>query len=117
MIKLIVAVRKRPDMSAGEFHKYWRTKHAGLVRDNPATSKYVRKYVQSHTIPREYERGEVAYDGTAELWFDTPQDKDAFFSDPDYLRIIRPDESRFADMTQTVFFVTEEELVLDNTTD
>jgi hypothetical protein len=39
----------------------------------------------------------------------------AIRSDPDYLRDVQPDEARFADMSNTVFFVTEEELVLDNT--
>ena len=72
MIKLIVAIRKRPDMSAVDFQEHWRTRHAEVVRNSPATAKYIRKYVQ-------------------------------------------PDESRFADMSKTVFFVTEEELVLDNT--
>ncbi len=115
MIKLIVAVKKRSDLSVEEFHRHWRTEHARLVRENPATRKYVKRYIQCHTMPGEYERGEVAYDGTAELWFDTVEDKDAFFSDPDYLERVRPDESRFADMSQTVFFVTEEEPVLDNT--
>jgi uncharacterized protein (TIGR02118 family) len=116
MIKLIVAVKRRPELSAGEFHKHWRIDHARLVKNNPATLKYVRKYVQCHTMLDEYKRGEVAYDGTAELWFDTVQDKDAFFSDPEYLKNIRPDESRFADLTRTVFFVTEEEAILDNPT-
>jgi uncharacterized protein (TIGR02118 family) len=115
MIKLIVAVRRLPEMSAEEFQDHWRTNHANLVKSNPATLKYVRKYVQCHTMLEEYQQGEVAYDGTAELWFDTVQDKDAFFSDPDYLKSVQPDESRFVDMTQTVFFVTMEEPVLDNT--
>lgn len=60
----------------------------------------------------QYAEGEVAFDGTAELWFDSVADKDAFFSDPDYLRDVQPDEERFADMTRTVFFVTEEESVI-----
>ncbi|HEY9116551.1 MAG TPA: EthD domain-containing protein [Roseivirga sp.] len=115
MIKLIVAIRRRPEMSAEEFQYHWRTNHANLVKNNPATLKYVRKYVQCHTMLTEYHLGEVAYDGTAEIWFDTVQDKDAFFSDPDYLKSVKPDESRFADMTQTVFFVTMEEPILDNT--
>ena len=113
MIKLIVAVKRCPEMSVEEFHEHWRTDHARLVRENPATLKYVRKYIQCHTMFDEYRRGEVAFDGTAELWFDTVEDKDAFFSDPDYLRSVRPDEGRFADMTRTLFFVTEEEPVLD----
>jgi len=115
LIKLIVAVRKRSDMSIEAFQEHWRTRHAELVRNCPATSKYVRKYVQCHTLPDQYADGEVAFDGTAELWFDSIEDRDAFFSDPDYLRDINPDEERFADMTQTVFFVTAEETVVDNT--
>jgi len=54
----------------------------------------------------------VAFDGTAELWFDTVEEKDRFYSDPDYLALVRPDESGFADMAGTVFFVTAEETVL-----
>ena len=115
MIKLIVAIRKRPEMSVDDFQTHWRTRHAKLVRENAATARYIRKYVQCHTMPDQYELGEVAYDGTAELWFDSVEDKDAFFSDPDYLRDIQPDEARFADMTRTVFFVTQEESVLDRT--
>jgi uncharacterized protein (TIGR02118 family) len=115
MIKLIVAVRKRPDMSVEAFQDHWRTHHAELVRNSPATAKYIRKYVQCHTMPAQYEQGEVAFDGTAELWFDNVADMEAFYSDPDYLRDVQPDEARFADMSNTVFFVTEEELVLDHT--
>jgi uncharacterized protein (TIGR02118 family) len=113
VIKLIVAVRKRADMSVEDFQQHWRNNHADLVRNNPATKRYIRKYVQCHTLPDQYELGAVAFDGTAELWFDSADDKDAFFSDPDYLRDIQPDEARFADMTETVFFVTREETVLD----
>jgi hypothetical protein len=71
--------------------------------------------VQCHTLPDEYEQDEVAFDGTAEIWFDCVEDKDAFFNDPDYLKDIQPDEARFADMSRTVFFVTEEIPVLGNT--
>jgi uncharacterized protein (TIGR02118 family) len=115
MIKLIVAVRKRPDMSVEEFQEHWKTRHAELVRNSPATAKYIRKYVQCHTMLDQYEKGEVAFDGTAELWFDSVADMEAFYSDPDYLGDVQPDEPRFADMSKTVFFVTEEEPVLDNT--
>ena len=113
MIKLIVAVRKRPDMSVEAFQDHWAKRHAELVRSCPATTKYVRKYVQCHTLPEEYANGDVAFDGTAELWFDSVADKDAFFNDPDYLRDVNPDEENFADMMQTVFFVTTEATIVD----
>lgn len=111
MIKLIVAIHRLPGMSPEAFHRHWRTQHAELVRSNPATRKYVRRYVQCHTTPSSYLQGDVAFDGTAELWFNDTADRDAFFSDPDYLTHIQPDEGRFADMSRTVFFETEEELV------
>ncbi|MEH6355278.1 MAG: EthD domain-containing protein [Marinobacter sp.] len=46
--------------------------------------------------------------GVAELWFDSVEDNNKFFSNPDYLRDIQPDERRFAEMENTRFFVTEE---------
>ena len=112
MIKLIVGIKRKAGMSPAEFHEHWRTTHAELVRACPASSKYIRKYVQYHTLKQEYLNGDVPFDGTAELWFDNVEDKDRFFSDPDYLETVSPDESRFADMTTTVFFMTEEEPVI-----
>ncbi|HEX5972108.1 MAG TPA: EthD domain-containing protein [Gemmatimonadaceae bacterium] len=109
MIKLIVAVRRNRAMSPAEFHAYWRTTHARKVRALAATRKYVRRYVQAHTLDGEYAGGEPAFDGTAELWFDSVADKDAFYSDPDYLATVRPDEMVFADLAASQFFVTEEE--------
>ncbi len=47
---------------------------------------------------------------------DSGDDKDASFNDPDYLEIIHRNEGLFMDLENTVFFVTEEELVLDNMT-
>jgi uncharacterized protein (TIGR02118 family) len=112
VIKLIVAIRRNPDMTPAEFHAYWRTEHAAKVRSLPACKRYVRRYVQAHTTDAEYENGEPPFDGTAELWFDSVADKDAFYSDPEYLARVQPDERVFADMTRTLFFVTTEETVV-----
>lgn len=112
MIKLIVAVKRNAAMSPQQFHEYWRDEHAGKVKSIPACAKYIRRYVQAHTLDQEYEHGEPAFDGTAELWFDSVADKDAFYSDPDYLAIVAPDERVFADMEQTRFLVTAEESVI-----
>lgn len=111
MIKLIVAIRRNQSMSPAEFHAYWRTIHAEKVRALPATKRYIRRYVQAHTVDAEYAGAEPSYDGTAELWFDSIADKDAFYADAEYLAHVRPDEMVFADMTSTRFFVTREEQV------
>lgn len=116
MIKLIVAIKKRPDLSVAEFQSHWRNQHAALVRNSPASQRYIRKYIQCFTLLSEYDAaGNAAYDGTAELWFDSVEDKEKFFSDPDYIRDIQPDEPRFADMENTRFFVTEEFSVIQET--
>jgi uncharacterized protein (TIGR02118 family) len=108
MIKLIVAVKRRPGMTPEEFQQHWIERHAPLVRGAAATSRYVRRYVQCHTLLEQYAEGEPAFDGTAELWFDSLDDMQAFYSDREYLALIKPDEPRFADMENTRFFVTTE---------
>jgi len=112
MIKLIVVVKRKADMDTHEFHDYWRNTHANLIKSTPICLKYIRKYVQCHTVSEEYKLGEVSYDGTAELWFDSMEDKDTFFQDPEYLGKIRPDELEFLDLTKTKFFVTREEPII-----
>jgi uncharacterized protein (TIGR02118 family) len=111
MIKLIVAIKRNPAMTPPEFHDYWRRHHAVKVRAL-AASRLIRRYVQAHTMESEYSGGEPAFDGTAELWFDSVADKDAFYSDPGYLAEVAPDEKVFADMARTLFFVTTEEEVI-----
>ncbi len=112
MIKLIVVIKRNAAMSPAQFHDYWRTEHARKVRSIPACAKYIRRYVQAHSLDTEYATADPAYDGTAELWFDSVEDKDAFFSDPDYLAIVAPDERVFADMEQTRFLVCREETIV-----
>jgi uncharacterized protein (TIGR02118 family) len=112
MVKLIVAVKRRADLDVEAFQQHWRTRHAALVRDCPASARYIRRYVQCLTLPASYDAGEPAFDGTAELWFDSDADRAMFFSDPDYLATVQPDEARFADMERTRFFVTEEHPVI-----
>lgn len=112
MIKLIVAVKRNAAMSPEEFHRYWRTEHSAKVQSIAACARYIRRYVQAHTLDGEYASGDPAFDGTAELWFDSVADKDAFYSDPEYLAVVAPDERVFADMQQSRFLVTREEVVV-----
>jgi uncharacterized protein (TIGR02118 family) len=112
VVKVIVAIKRSQALSPKDFHEQWQTQHARLVKACPASKRYLRKYVQCHTIDEEYLRGEPAFDGTAELWFDTIEDKEKFFSDPDYLSEVKPDEPRISDMSRTLFFLTQETFVI-----
>jgi uncharacterized protein (TIGR02118 family) len=87
MIKVIVAIVRKPGLSPKEFHTHWRTHHAQLVVGSDVTKRYIRRYIQAHTASSEYANGEPAFDGMAELWFDSIEDKDRFYSVPNIWRI------------------------------
>jgi len=76
VVKLIVAIKRKQGMSPKDFHDHWGTQHATLVKSCPASRRYIRKYVQCHTLDEEYLAGEPAFDGTAELWFESVADKE-----------------------------------------
>ena len=69
MVKMVAFFKRKPGTSVEAFQNYWRTTHAGIVVKMPG----IRKYVQSHTLLSGYRKGEPAYDGSAEVWFDDTQ--------------------------------------------
>ena len=75
MLKLVSVIKRRADLSPQAFQSYWLETHAQLVAQLPG----LRRYVQCHTLPGGYKKGEPAADGVAELWFD----------DTDALRALR----------------------------
>ncbi len=110
MIKLMILVKRKAELSSEAFKEHLSITHAGLVRDCPATGKYVRKYVQSFCVAGEPD--DRSFDGAVELWFDSLEDMDRFFADPNYLATVRPDEPRFAALEKCFFLTTEEAQVI-----
>src|SRR5215831_11290163 len=111
MIKLMGMLRRKPGMSAQEFHHYWRNVHAPLVMGMRGFAGHVRKYVQSHATDAQLlpgAGGTPAFDGIAELWFDSLDDLHKAISDPSYLGEIHPDELKFLDFPNCVILVVEE---------
>jgi uncharacterized protein (TIGR02118 family) len=111
MIKLMGMLRRKPGMSAQEFHHYWRHVHAPLVMGVQGFARHVRKYVQSHAIDAQLVLGATggpAFDGIAELWFDRLDDLHEAISDPCYLSEIHPDELKFLDFPNCVILLVEE---------
>ena len=108
MVKLVVYFKRRAGMEVEPFQEYWRTRHAEVVRGLPG----IRRYVQSHTLLGGYRRGEPAFDGTAEVWFD---DVDAIraLDGTDALRAVQEDEARFIDRSTMRTLVTDERLIKD----
>ena len=109
MVKLIICATRRADISREEFDSYWRDKHGPLVRSVAEFARHVRKYVQCHLADSVTPFGVAgAYDGIAELWFDSVEEARTAFNEPKYLEIIRADELKFVDPRKCISFVTEE---------
>lgn len=79
MVKLTFCLRRRPDLSVEEFHRYWLEEHGPLVRDR-AEVLGIRRYQQVHTVdePKLHAALQARnggapepYDGIAEVWVDS----------------------------------------------
>jgi len=83
-----------------------------LVQSVTEFSRYVRKYVQGHSVSERVPGFPppvfTPFDGIAELWFDSVADIGKAFSEPRYLETIRPDELKFLDLPNCTIFVVEE---------
>jgi len=112
MVKLVACLKRKPGMTSQEFHRYWREVHGPLVKGVPEFFRHVRKYVQGHTVsasaPGFPPASATAYEGVAELWFDSVEAAGKAFAEPRYLEIIRADEKKFLDLPGCSIFIVEE---------
>lgn len=106
MIKLICFVRRKPGMSADEFHRYWREQHGPLVARTTSGS-HVLRYEQNPRIRSEHDRDDDGYDGVTEQWFASVDDFYASLREPDYADI-EADIEKFLDPARLVWILTEE---------
>lgn len=104
MIKAIYLIRRKPGMSAEDFHRYWREVHGAIAARIPG----LRRYVQCHVI--ESDAG-AAYDGAAEVWFDDMEALRRAVASPEYAAA-REDEGRFIDLEHAALIFTEEVPIL-----
>jgi uncharacterized protein (TIGR02118 family) len=122
MIKLTYCIRRRSDLSARAFRKYWIENHAPLVARH-ATALRARKYVQSHTIEcdtndalRASRGAAEGFDGITEVWWDSREAFEAALNTPEGQaagRELLEDERNFIDFTQSSLFLTEEHTIFD----
>jgi uncharacterized protein (TIGR02118 family) len=71
MTKMVVVLHKKDGMSRADFRAHWRDVHGAIAVRMPG----VRKYVQNHVAA-----DDAAFDGFAEMWFDSPADMQAAFT-------------------------------------
>ena len=122
VIKVVMAIRRRDDVAPEEFHRYWREEHAPLACRLLEPLK-LRRYVQTHTLETDLNtqlaaaRGTVeAFDGVAELWWESLDDLLATLGSQDGQRAnaeLAADEARFIDLERSSLFLTEEQVIFD----
>jgi uncharacterized protein (TIGR02118 family) len=122
MIKLVFTLRRLPELTREEFQTYWREQHAPLVRSH-ADALGIRRYVQVHTLPDDVHaalrmsRGAPdAYDGVAELWFDSLDALGASVATEDGQAAavaLLEDEQRFIDHARSPLWLAEEVPVVE----
>ena len=117
MIKLVFALRRRPELSLEDFQTYWRETHAPLVAERADVLK-IRRYVQVHTKDLDglhsafQQRNGGApppFDGVAELWFDS---LNVLGGDDPAVRQAQAerlaDEANFIDLPNSPMWMSEE---------
>ena len=111
MIKAVTYLKRRPGMPVDEFQTYWREQHPAVVKKLPG----LRKYIQSHTRLGAYEKGEPAYDGIAEVWFDDTKALRAIQGTPE-MAAVQADEVKFIDRATMGLIITDDYVIKDGPT-
>ena len=122
MIKVIFCLRRLSRLTREEFQEHWRNVHAPLVRKHARTLG-IRRYVQMHTGPvalneglRGVRGGPQAYDGVAEIWWNSLEEMLAALSSPEGQQAAKEcldDEMRFIDHASSPVSIGEENRVID----
>ncbi|MCP5236008.1 MAG: EthD domain-containing protein [Zoogloeaceae bacterium] len=119
MIKFVMCLARRKDLSREAFLDYWQNRHGPFFMKN-AEVIGARRYVQSHTVTTPLNdglrasRGMLAeFDGVAEVWFDSEAALVAGMSSPEGQKLgaaLHEDEANFIDHAAScAFIVTEHE--------
>ena len=122
MIKLVYCLRRLPHLSREEFQRYWLETHGPLVRSR-AQALRIRRYVQVHTLEgsindalRQNRGALEAYDGVAELWWESVEEFAAATASPEGRKAVEElleDERRFIDMERSALWVAQEHAIVE----
>ncbi|MEM9378462.1 MAG: EthD domain-containing protein [Planctomycetota bacterium] len=117
MIKFVMCLHRRADLSRAEFQDYWKNSHAPLFQSFVDTHGALR-YVQDHTLDSPVNdtlrtsRGMIeAFDGVAEVWFESEQAFVDAMSSPEGEKlgaVLSEDESKFIDHARSTAFLAVE---------
>src|SRR5262245_26550462 len=122
MLKIVLCIKRKPEMTREAFHTYWKEVHAKVVKEVAGTLG-IRRNVHNRTITTALDerirqgRGapDEDFDGVAESWFDSLEALIAATSSEEGRRAARrlaEDEHRFIDFSRSRIFFVDEEVVI-----
>lgn len=117
MIKLVMCLKRKSDISREEFQSYWKGKHGPFFMENAHIMR-TKKYIQSHTLSSplndimRVSRGMLeAFDGVAEVWFESEEKLMAAMGTAEAAELapkLVADENNFIDHSQSSAFLVQE---------
>ena len=121
MIKLTFCIRRQPHLTREQFLDYWLNKHGPLVKKHSAALK-MRRYVQLHALDdpinkamREGRGAPEAFDGVAELWWESKEEMASAFTTPEGRvagKELMEDEKNFIDHARSPLWIGEEKPIV-----
>jgi hypothetical protein len=118
MIKLLMLMKRRPDMTFEQFKTYYETNHRLIgIKYNKGAKRYTRRYLQKLENPVYGPQPEPAYDVLTEIWFENQAALDrglAQITEPAAAKEIAEDSARLFDGHSFQMFVVKDEGVDDN---
>jgi uncharacterized protein (TIGR02118 family) len=107
MIKIVLLLHRRPDLSVEDFRRHWHEVHRPLLERLPG----LRRLVLNDVLPGP-DGAPAPCDGIAEDWFDSVEAMQAAFASPE-AQAVNADVVNFVDMSRfQVLTVVEHEVAL-----
>jgi len=103
MIKIMLLLHRRPDLSVEEFRRYWHTEHQALLMRLPG----LRGLVLNDVLPG-LDGAPGPCDGIAEDWFDSPEAMQMAFASVEG-QAVAVDAPNFLDPTRLQILVVNEQ--------
>ena len=108
MYKMIFGAKRKAGMSREDFGKYWTTTHAAKAVKVPG----IKRYVINLAPDLSGSGRELAYDGFAEVWFESEEAMKASGRSPE-IRVVLEDEPNLFDISTRFSVIVQENLMVD----
>jgi len=117
MVDIVFLLRRRPEMPAEEFHRYWREQHGPLVA-SLADTLNIRRYAQLHTLDTPLTEAlrdsrdcePIHFDGVALVSFESVESLGAAVTTPGGATAsdaLLDDERRFLDLERCAIWFAD----------